>query len=277
MKKIATLVGASLLAAIALPSTASAYTFLDNWQLSVAGGGANLTTINQYVDLVGASYVQNTPTGGGNFTFKENGAFVLNGHDGGSTLPNTNQVTATFLGGAGTGKFGSSINFTAGTLNVYSDTNFNFATANGNYGAGDGTLIGTFNIYPADSTGSIDPNGIPNGQLTLAFTTSYLEPGYFYNSVANGGGDLTLTDYKNTLLGFATTNASANNNPSAPVISDIVGGLAGASATYTNIPPNDFVIGNNGQYRLATVPEPASLALFGIGLLGMGLGLRKRS
>jgi hypothetical protein len=39
----------------------------------------------------------------------------------------------------------------------------------------------------------------------------------------------------------------------------------------------NFFLGTNGQFKLAEVPEPGSLALFGIAMLGAGVATRKRA
>jgi hypothetical protein len=57
-------------------------------------------------------------------------------------------------------------------------------------------------------------------------------------------------------------------------VNEIVGDFAGQLAGYTNVPPGDFIISNNGQFRLS-VPEPGSVALYGIGLLALGLATMK--
>lgn len=279
-----TLVGAAL-ATVFLPNIASAG-FLTNWQLDIDGpsGAAPKTVVNEFMDLTGISYVKNTFAGPpGAFTFTDNGAFISLSHDGGAAYTGagpgfSTELTQVLKGASGSGNLATGINFSAGgTLNFYSDSTPDFATAAGSavstYGANNGTLIGTFTLVSGN--GAIDPaTALPNGFLSVVFKADFLKAGYFFDSMGN---DLKpLAGLAPPLLfGFATTNGSYVRNPSALVVSEIVGELAGGTVGYTNTPPNDFVVSNNGQYRLS-VPEPGTVALMGLGLLAFGLSGARR-
>lgn len=256
--------------------------FILNWNLHPDGTNATTTTINEYLDLNGPSYIQTTvPNGGGNFTFNEWGVVYSPGHDG---SPGYNSfsglLTATFTT-SGNATLGGSIAYTGGAINVYTATPSQYATANGIYGADVGTLIGTFN--PVTGGGLIDTTGIPNGVQTISALATYLAPGYWFDAADTT--DLATLVSSDLLFGFATTNASRVVNPTALQVSEIVNQYAG-DPTFTNCLPGEsggactgngeFFISNNGQFRLS-VPEPGSIALVGISLLGVGLARRRRS
>lgn len=285
MKKLIT--GALASAAFAVSATASAELLL-NWRFNPAGGGfATAVTINEFLDIVGPSYVQTTvPDGSGNFTFTEWGAFITQGHDGGTPYTGFSNVelTATLVNNTGTGTLGGSIAFNpGGVIELYSESPIvnQFATTAGVYGATDGVNFGDFSVVSGG--GAIDPTGIPNGVQTIIAQATALTCGYWFNST---GTDLcTLVGGSDPLLfGFVTVNASRVVNPSSEVVGEIVNTLAG-DATFTNCLPGqttggctgagEFVISNNGQFRLS-VPEPASLALVGLALAIFGFSSFRR-
>ena len=265
--------------------------FLTNWYFQPDGTAGTQTQINEFLDIVGPSYVQTTVPVAGAFTFNEYGAVGSPGHDGfapyaGNFLSNS-EITALFtLQGSGT--LGGSITFTGGAINIYSDVgnkDFSTATAPGViYGADNGTLIGTFDVEYGG--GAIDPTGIPNGTETLAARALFLATGYWLGP--DGTTDLSgLAGPTSPLFGFTTTNASRLISTSDSVKSDIVGAFGG-NATYTDpgcLPgeltascttgAGAFVISNNGQERL-TIPEPGSLALFGLSVFLLGAFARRR-
>jgi hypothetical protein len=270
MKTIKHTLSALALSLAVIPATGSA-AFLNNWYYDADGAGAGAATqIAEYWDIVGPSYVKNTFTSPTNFTFQEWGAFVSSSYDGGNPYPAGRQTTG-LLSTNGVGSLSGGISFTSGLLNIFSDSLSNFGSTAGIYGANDGTNIATFTV--TGGGGAIDPTGIPNGLITLMAKATYLAPGYFFDTnmvdlstiVSSPGG---------LVFGFATTNASRVGNPTATVVNEIVGEFAGELAGYTNVPPSDFVISNNGQFRL-NVPEPGSVALYGIGLLALGLATMK--
>lgn len=270
-------------------AAAPAHAFLLNWTLDPdgAGGPAGGTLINEFLDIVGPSYVETTvPNMAGQFTFNEFGAVVVQGHDGGAPIsfaPNSGALAALF-DISGNATLGGAVNYTGGTISVYSNVPSTFSSTDGIYGANTGTLIGTFS--PTTGTGLIDPTGIPNGLQTISAMATFLAPGYFFD----GATDLSTLTGSGLVFGFATTNASYVVQPSANAVSELVG-EGGTSGPFTNCLPGQvvgdsavctgltgagsFIISNNGQYRLQ-VPEPGSLALVGLSILVLGAFTRRR-
>jgi len=265
---------AALGVAAVLPSTASA--FLQNWGLNIDGTGAGGTTkINEFMDFVGVSYIRlfadpatTIPLPGGGtgtpFFFKDAAAFRVDTHDFGKSLGGSHFITTLFTGGVGAGVLGGGITFSAGgVLDVYSDTLNNFASTTGIYGANDGTLIGSFKQIAACQACFVDPTGLPTGAFAIFFEATSLASGYWFDALGN---ELQA----GTVLGFATVNASYVANPPATAVSEIVGELSGNLGGFTNIPSRDFILSNNGQFRLDAIPEPGIAALLGLGLIGLG-------
>jgi hypothetical protein len=276
MKKqfVALLAAGAMYAAIT--SAASATTFMSDWKLNLAGtGSGGAVVINEYLDTLGNSYIKNTVTGT-SVAFNEVGFFESIIHDGaGLNSPTfSNFLTATFAG-SGSGTLNGNITFNpGGFLKMYSDTINNYGSTTANYGANDGTLIASFKIK--DGNGTIDPSGIPNGQITVSLVADFVKTGYFFDK-----NNVDLATYLTTtpfLLGFATTNASAMQNPiTTPNLISELAQFAGIPVSdITNQAPGNLVVSDNGQYRLQAVPEPGTMALFGLGMFGLAIFGKRR-
>lgn len=271
--KARTKILSAVIGAAMVPGVASAQ-FLQNWYIDIDGpgdGNADAVQINEYLDLTGNAWADNTPTGGTSFTFDEWGVFKTFTHDGIGGYPGSSAEATATLTASGNGDFGGDLNFTSGTLNLYSDTANDYGSTNGIYGANNGTNFATLELITGD--GQVDTGGVPNGTFTLIFSVESLLSGYMFDEDMN---DLSV--YAGAipplLFGFATTNASQVENPTATLVSELINEFAGAGS-FENDGVNDIVISNNGQFRLA-VPEPGVMFLLGGGLLGLGWASRRR-
>jgi hypothetical protein len=285
LKKLA----AATAVSFAMMGAAHADTVLNNWIFNPAGTGVSTgQQINEYLDITGNAFLQLQATSASTFNFTEHGVFSSVTADGNGNLFPLNYggklVTATF-DAVGTGTFGVGFAFTGGTISIYSSDYGTYGNAAGSaapgsiYGANLGTLIATFEIA-AGGGGQVDATGSPinNGQVTVkakATKPDGLESGYFFNA---DGTDLSTTD----LLSFAFTNANTVGAPTNLQVQEIACQYSGytgpgcGSGTYANT-GTAFFVSNNGQFKLAEVPEPGSLALFGIAMLGAGVVSRKRA
>jgi len=268
---------------------AQAQTVLNEWVFNPTGGGYDSgQQINEYLDVNGNAFITLSPNADEtSFTFREYAVFNITQADSNGALFPINypggNVSAIFEG-FGTGTFNGQFSFTGGTIRMYQNpVNGQYGSAEGIYGADRGNLIGTFNVLVGGG-GMVDASGNPteNGQVSVwaQAAEGSLASGYFFRG---NGDDLS----QESILAFAFTNANAISSPTDILVSEVAcefGGFTGAGCNgedYANAPGQYFFIGGNGQFKLneteGEVPEPGSLALFGIAMLGAGIAARRRA
>jgi hypothetical protein len=269
--------------AMCVAGGASAATVLNNWVFNPTGGGfASGQRVNEYLDVNGNAFIQLNPTGGSSFSFSEHAVFNISQADSnGKLFPVTypgGNITATFEA-TGTGSFGGAFTFAGGTITMYQNpTPGQYGSTLGTYGADLGNQIAQFNVI-AGGGGNVDASGSPvnNGQVSVFASAAAggLDSGYFFRE---NGQDLSTE----AIMAFAFTNANTVGSPDGTLVDEVAceyANFTGAGCNgspYANA-PGYFFVGNNGQFKLAEVPEPGSLALFGIAMLGAGFAARKRA
>ncbi|MCF8104159.1 MAG: flocculation-associated PEP-CTERM protein PepA [Desulfohalobiaceae bacterium] len=271
-----------LLLCFLVPS--QSFAFLTNWAIDFDGDGdltTNTLNVSEQVDNAGTAWIDNDPESN---SFNEWGTFWAPGADGAPNIPSGYELTAIFTASGSLDPATNTASFASGALDIYVDDALNYGSSTSMadgiyYGANDGTLIGGFDL--TGGSGAIDPdNNAPNGIQTTFWESNFLEEGYWFDE---NGNDLSFLDPFSFFTGIATTNASwLNNFANAAARDEIYYEFAGNPEGLTNpaFPPNNVEDGlwfsGNGQFRVNVIPEPATMLLFGTGLLGLaGLGRRR--
>lgn len=232
------------------------------WQLNPAGTGLAGATRLSELDVGGVGYVQilpssTDPTG---FTFIEHGAYQALQSDK-STPFGTQDLTVTYTVMGSGNSLG--LSFTSGSINLYADRNFDFASATGSYGADNGSRIASFSVFG----GGLNANGMVSVQAN-AVAGSMLA-GYLF---AADGSD--LANRNNVQMNLAVFNQQTT--PDSLLVAEVVCGMAGSTGAGCNgtpfvNTPFAYTVKDGGYATISAVPEPetVSMLLAGLGLISV--------
>lgn len=262
------------------------------WFDADGAGGVSAVRISNYFRFGGSLAVENTFTGPASFTFNQWATGGIDGIDTHSALfygiPTLIAMDAVRLSLSGTGSgtlgVGGAISFDSGGSFVMTSPLF-------------ASPIGTFTVTGGGAV--IDAGGLPVGATATYAKMTSAAAGYFYEDLSGVmGADITTlaasvlqtttllmaTNLSNqtTVSGItdalAQINANPGFNPIDVTLSDFAdvdpsGNVVMASLDGFGRPKN-LVFAASGQDYIS-VPEPASLALVGLGLFAAG-ALRRR-
>jgi hypothetical protein len=148
--------------------------------------------------------------------------------------------------------------------------------------------INAFYNFSATSTGAASATPVPNQHYSGTFSITSLPGGLGTNYLSGTFSDIVVANDTSAILSASTPEAISFTSSVIPAAD--LGVARAVSLSFSNVTPGVLGLDNttlptfgaavSGTFsaNLVPTPEPASLALLGVGLLGLGfVAARKRS